>query len=411
LDISQVRWSPEGGRLACAAATPDGITSIFVYGLADGSLTQVTPGTHEAAEAAWAPDGERLAYTWNVAGSTDLGVLHLPTGEVRHWRAAPGVHSQPRFSADGRTLLSLFNGPRHPESLWAMAVGGGLPLRPRARPLTGGLPRGYTGQEFVQPERVSWVNEGLTITGLLYKPRGLRRDGRTPAVVWVHGGPTWEFKNEWWVAVQHLVSEGCVVLAPNYRGSTGRGRAFQEANRYDLGGADMRDVIAGASFLARERYADPERIAITGGSYGGYLTMTALTRHPEVFAAGSAFVPFLNWFTEHANEREDLRYWDLQNFGDPVKDADRYRAYSPIYYMENIRAPIQMVAGANDPRCPADETEQARSALKEMDVPHDIIIYPDEGHGFQQVRNRVDAYRRRAAFLREHLGLKGAAGR
>jgi dipeptidyl aminopeptidase/acylaminoacyl peptidase len=167
----------------------------------------------------------------------------------------------------------------------------------------------------------------------------------------------------------------------------------------------MRDVIAGAEFLVREGYADPHRLAITGGSYGGYLTMTAVTKHPRVFAAGSALVPFLNWFTEHANEREDLRHWDLENFGDPVKDADRYRAYSPIYFMENIVAPVQMIAGAHDPRCPADETEQAAKALQEMDVPHEVIIYPDEGHGFRKTENRVDAYRRRAEFLSKYLGI------
>ena len=410
VDATQPRWAPDGRRLACSG-NAGGMTVIYIYSLSPAGLVQVTPGTHEAAEPAWAPDGERLAYTWNVDGNSDLGLLHLPSGEVRHWRAAPGVHSEPRFSADGGTLLSLFDGPRHPASLWAMAVGAGLPRRPPARLLAGGLPPGYTGREFVQPEVLRWENEGLTIAGLLYKPRGFRRDGRAPAVLWVHGGPTWEFKNEWWVTVQHLVSEGCLVLAPNYRGSTGRGRAFQDANRFDLGGADMRDVIAGAAFLAREGYADPRRLAITGGSYGGYLTMTALTRHPRVFAAGSALVPFLNWFTEHASEREDLQYWDKQNFGDPLLDADRYRAYSPIFYMENISAPVQMLAGANDPRCPAAETEQAAQALKELNVPHEIVIYPDEGHGFQKVENRVDASRRRAAFLREHLGLRGAAGR
>jgi dipeptidyl aminopeptidase/acylaminoacyl peptidase len=223
--------------------------------------------------------------------------------------------------------------------------------------------------------------------------------------VYVHGGPTWQFKNEWWINVQHLVSAGCVVLAPNYRGSTGYGLAFQEANRFDLGGGDMRDVVAGAAFLAREGYAHPRRIAITGTSYGGYLTMTALTRHPTVFAAGSAVVPFLNWFTEHANERADLQYWDEQNFGDPVKDADRYREFSPLFYMQNIVAPVQMLAGCNDSRCPSGETEQAAAILKDLGVPHEVVIYPDEGHYFLKPANRLDAMRRRNRFLLTHLGL------
>jgi dipeptidyl aminopeptidase/acylaminoacyl peptidase len=223
--------------------------------------------------------------------------------------------------------------------------------------------------------------------------------------LYVHGGPTWQFKNEWYVSLQALVNAGCVVLSPNYRGSIGYGRPFQEANRFDLGGGDMRDVIAGARWLVEQGYADPQRLAITGGSYGGYLTMTALTKHPQVFAAGSALVPYLNWFTEHENEREDLRYWDLENFGDPVKDADRYREYSPIYFMESIVAPVQMIAGANDTRCPASETEQAEAVLKDLGVPHEVIIYPDEGHGFRKIENRIDAYTRRMAFLKQHLGL------
>jgi dipeptidyl aminopeptidase/acylaminoacyl peptidase len=222
-------------------------------------------------------------------------------------------------------------------------------------------------------------------------------------VLWVHGGPTWQYKNEWWEQVQHLVDLGCVVLAPNYRGSTGYGRAFQEANRFDLGGGDMRDVLAGADYLLREGYATPGRLGITGTSYGGYLTMTALTRHPRVFAAGSAVVPYINWFTTHADERDDLRQWDQENFGDPVRDAERYREYSPAFYLQHIVAPVQLIAGANDPRCPAAETEQAERVLRTLDVPHEVVIYPDEGHAFHKPANKLDAARRRAAFLLKYL--------
>ena len=399
VDALGPRWSPDGQRLVFYSNRP-GIYSIFTYDLATGALKQETEAAHEAAEPDWSPDGGRIAFTWNEDGNVGVGVKELGTGAITYLRVAPGVHSQPRFSRDGRTVLCLFNGAGYPLDLWAFSIGTG-----RKRRLTHSLPKGFSPRDFVAPKVVRWQSDGLTVSGLLYLPKKARRGQRLPAVLHVHGGPTWQYKNEWYPSVQHLVSLGCVVLAPNYRGSTGHGKAFQEANRFDLGGGDMRDVIAGAEFLVREGYADPHRLAITGGSYGGYLTMTAVTKHPRVFAAGSALVPFLNWFTEHANEREDLRHWDLENFGDPVKDADRYRAYSPIYFMENIVAPVQMIAGAHDPRCPADETEQAAKALKEMDVPHEVIIYPDEGHGFRKTENRVDAYRRRAEFLSKYLGI------
>ncbi len=395
IDAYQVAWSPDGKRLAFASNST-GLSSIFTYNVDTGELVQETQGPCEAAQPSWSPDGKRLAFTWNDDGNVRIGIKELTTGAVRYVQIAPGVHHWPRFTPDGKSLICIYDGPRHPSDLWRIALSTN-----RARQLTRSLPKEFTGQEFVAPKLVRWQNEGLTISGLLYKPS--RQRGPLPAILYVHGGPTAQSQNNWMAPIQHLVSEGYVVLAPNYRGSTGYGRAFQEANRFDLGGGDMRDVLAGAEFLVREGYADPKRIAITGASYGGYLTMTALTKHPHVFAAGSAIVPFLNWFTEYENERADLKYWDRQNFGDPVENADRYREYSPITYMQNIRAPVQMIAGAHDPRCPASETEQAAKSLKELGVPHEVIIYPDEGHGFRKVHNRVDAFRKRAEFLNRHL--------
>lgn len=399
VDATYPRWSPEGQRLVFSSFEP-GIYSLFTFHLETGELQQQTPATCEAFAPNWSPDGRYLIFTWNDGGNERVGIKDLRTKKVRYVSFSEGVHSQPRFSGDGRKLFFIYNGPRHPPDLWSLSLASG-----RKRQITRSLPDSYRPSDFISPQVVRWESEGLTISGLLYLPKGFRPSTKTkpPAVLYVHGGPTWQYKNEWYVTSQALASAGYVVLCPNYRGSTGYGRAFQEANRFDLGGADMRDVIVGAHWLVEQGYANAQRLAITGGSYGGYLTMTALTKYPQVFAAGSALVPYLNWFTEHENEREDLRYWDLENFGDPVKDADRYRAYSPIYFMENIIAPVQMMAGANDTRCPASETEQAAAVLKELEVPHDIIIYPDEGHGFRKIENRVDAYVKRVAFLQKHL--------
>ena len=402
VDARQAVWSPDGKRIAFVS-TSTGLNSIFIYDVATGELHPVeTPrrgvsAQYEAVQPSWSPDCARLAFTLNRDGNVSIGVKDLVKGMLRHIQVAPGVHQWPRFSPDGKHLAFLYDGPRHPTDLWAVSLSTG-----RTRQLTRSLPAPFTGNEFVAPRVVRWQSDGLTISGLLYVPPRKRKP--LPAILYVHGGPTAQSQNAWAAPVQHLVSLGYVVLAPNYRGSTGYGRAFQEANRFDLGGGDMRDVIAAAEYLVRQGYADPKRIAITGASYGGYLTMTALTRHPNMFAAGSALVPFLNWFTEVANERADLQYWDRQNFGDPVENADRFREYSPITYIRDIVAPVQMIAGAHDPRCPASETEQAAALLKDMGVPHEVIIYPDEGHGFRKVHNRMDAYRRRAEFLKRYLG-------
>ncbi len=132
--------------------------------------------------------------------------------------------------------------------------------------------------------------------------------------------------------------------------------------------------------------------------------MCALTRSPNRWAAGSALVPFLNWFTEFESEREDLQYWDRENMGDPKDDPERFRQASPIFFIENVRAPVQLIAGAHDPRCPMSEPVQARDALEKLGRPSDFVLYEDEGHGFRKTDNRVDALKRRATFLEKYLG-------
>jgi dipeptidyl aminopeptidase/acylaminoacyl peptidase len=203
-----------------------------------------------------------------------------------------------------------------------------------------------------------------------------------------------------------MLSRGWVVLQPNYRGSTGYGRGWQYASRYDQGGVDTRDVVAGAQYLIQKRLADPQRIAVTGRSHGGYLTMTSLTQYPDIWAAGSAVVPFLNWFTSHANSRDDLQYWDRQNFGDPVKDHDLWYERSPFFFLDRVKAPVQLICAANDPRCPASESIAARDALLALGRSVDFSLYPDEGHSFLKTENVVDAELRRVQFLENVLGLK-----
>lgn len=397
VDGIQPRWSPDGQRLAFIS-NAQGMAGVYTYRLRSGQLRRETPPTHEASAPDWSPDGQQLAYLWNDDGDERVAVKDLRTRAVRFVSFAEGVHMTPRFNRAGGKLFCLYNGPRHPVDLWAVTLTHG-----RKRQLTRSLPATFRPQDFISPRVVRWPSDEYTIAGRLFLPRDYRLGQRRAAVLYVHGGPTWQFKNEWYILPQALASAGLVVLAVNYRGSTGYGKAFQEANRFDLGGGDMRDVIAGAQWLIDEGYADPKRLGLTGMSYGGYLTMTALAKHPRVFAAGSAVVPFLNWFTEHANERADLQYWDLENFGDPVKDADRYREYSPIYFVPDITGAVQMLAGENDPRCPANETEQAAEALKALGVPHEVVIYPDEGHSFHHRHTRLDAFTRRFDFLKAHL--------
>ena len=194
-----------------------------------------------------------------------------------------------------------------------------------------------------------------------------------------------------------------VVLAPNYRGSTGYGREWQLASRFDFGGVDAADVVAGVDYLSKQEIATPNNFAVTGRSWGGYLTMTCLTQYPERWAAGSAVVPFLNWFTGHANSREDLQHWDLENFGDPENNHQLWYERSPFFFLDRVRAPVQLICGAHDVRCPQSESAQSYEQLCTLGKACEYILYPDEGHSFLKVENQVKSKLQQVEFLSKYL--------
>jgi dipeptidyl aminopeptidase/acylaminoacyl peptidase len=207
----------------------------------------------------------------------------------------------------------------------------------------------------------------------------------------------------WYPIMAAMASRGWVVLVPNFRGSTGYGRDWQRASRFDYGGVDADDVTAGAHYLRREGLADPGRIAVTGRSHGGYLTACCLTRFPDLWAAGSAVVPFLNWFTNHNEIRPDLKKWDLENFGDPVKDYQLWRERSPSFFLDRVQAPLQLICGRHDARCPVSDSIEAYDTLKRLGKEADMVIYEDEGHSFLRIENVLDSESRRIEFLARYL--------
>jgi dipeptidyl aminopeptidase/acylaminoacyl peptidase len=205
--------------------------------------------------------------------------------------------------------------------------------------------------------------------------------------------------------VQFLVNQGYVIIAPNYRGSTGYGKKFMDANRFDMGGGDLADCVAAADWIQQTGYVNPKKLVIMGASYGGYMTMMALTKASDTWAAGVAIVPFVNWFTNMKNEDPLLREYDMSTMGDPddPKNKQLLEDRSPAYHLDKIKAPLQMLAGGRDPRCPASETRQTEEAIKKRGGTVDIKIYDNEGHTFSKVENQIDAYRRISDFLKQRV--------
>ncbi|MEJ2484707.1 MAG: S9 family peptidase [Anaerolineales bacterium] len=389
-------WSADGKQILFAS-NYSGTYQIGVYNLASEAVTWLTEGKGEKELPDWSSDGDTITYVTSFGPECFLTVGSISRQAKQNYQIEPGVVYSPTFTPDGKHIVLVFDNPRHPCDLWSFSVGS-----ENFTQLTQSLPEEINQKQLVMPEHITYPSmDGAQVPALLYLPAN--PNGPSPAVIDVHGGPNWLSLITWNPFIQHMVSRGWVVLSPNYRGSTGYGKAWQLASRFDLGGVDTQDVVAGANFLEERKYALPDKIAVTGRSWGGYLTMTCLTQYPERWAAGSASVPFLNWFTSHQNSREDLQHWDRENFGDPEKDHDLWYQRSPYFFLDRIEAPVQLLCGENDVRCPASESHQAAEELIKLGKEVDYVLFEGEGHALLKVETQVEAKCRRVEFMAKAL--------
>src|SRR6058998_56287 len=344
---------------------------------------------------------DKFAYIVNRAGNLRLLLRDL-NGEEEEIPPAQGVVRAARFSPDGKRLAIIHAQGDSPHDIWVYDI--------KARTLkqiTSSLVGGLHQDNFVNPHLVVYPSYAETpIASFLYIPANIKQDNSHPAIIYPHGGPQWEHFNSWYPRLQYFVSHGYVVMAPNFRGSTGFGREFTESLRKDCGGGDLKDLVAATEYLNRTGYVDPDRIAIMGCSWGGYLTLIALTKTPEIWAAGVSIVPLANWFTAHENEDPVLQKNDEWLMGDPVTDRELWRDRSPIFFADKIRAPLLLLAGKNDIRCPVEETMQMAEAARKNGVTVEVKVYEDEGHGFVRRENEIDSIKRSAKFLETHVGAR-----
>jgi len=367
--------------------------------IATGEITWLVISDWEATALQWSLDGRHIAWKLNEAGSERLYLLEVASGTSTEVPLETGVFGAVRFNPDGSRLAFSYGSADRPSDLWAMPLGG-TPFQV-SHSLVGGL----EASDFVRPRIVTFPSaDGTLIPAFLYLPRGAVPDGDLPGLVMIRGGPTAQTQNRWSRDIQYLVSRGYAVIAPNYRGSTGFGREFMESNRMDLGGGDLQDIIAARGFLIDSGYVDAARVGVMGGSYGGYLTLMALTKAPELWTAGVAVVPFANWFTEYEKEDEVLQAFDRMMMGDPVENRAFWIDRSPYYFVDRIQAPLLMLAGGNDIRCPASETRELVTRIRDAGGQVEAHIYENEGHGFVKRENSIDAFTRTVSFFERHIG-------
>jgi len=396
--------SYDGKRVLITSNATNGYDNVGLLDIATKKITWLTKDKWEIRAHEFSPNGRHVTFCANVDGNEDIYLLDLASGKSTPLPIPKGVNEpaggHSAFSADGTRMLYYHNGPTAPGDLWVYHL-----ATAKSQQVTHSLVGGIRSEDLVEPYLIHYPSRDgkWTISAFLYVPYNMARNAQNAAIVYIHGGPTSQTMNSFNRFVQFAVNQGYMVLAPNYRGSTGYGKEFQQANLFDMGGGDLQDVLAGVDWIKQTGHLDSKKIAVMGGSYGGYLSMMAVTTAPDVWAAGVPIVPFVNWFTEIENEDPVLQQSDLATMGDPVKNKALYEERSPINFIDQIKAPLLLLAGGHDPRCPKSETQQVVDAIKKRGGTVDAKVYENEGHGFARVENQIDAYQRVANFLLAHV--------
>jgi dipeptidyl aminopeptidase/acylaminoacyl peptidase len=341
--------------------------------------------------------GRVLAWVVNEDGSSRLRVRDLATGGDVALPALPeGVVEVVRVSPEGRKVGMLLTQPDHPMELFVIDLAGGSSTQ-----LTHGFLGGIDPVDLIRPALVRYPTfDGRKIPAFLSRPRG---DGPFPAILSIHGGPEGQERPEYSALYQYLLHRGIAVLAPNVRGSTGYGKSYQKLIHRDWGGGDLRDFEAAVRFLHGLDWVDPNRIGVYGGSYGGFATLSCVSRLPDYWAAAVDIVGPANLVTFAKAVPPTWRRFMADWVGDPETESDFLLERSPITYADRITAPLFVIQGANDPRVVRAESDQIVERLRARGVPVRYDVYEDEGHGFTKRANQVKAMRDAAAFFEEHL--------
>jgi dipeptidyl aminopeptidase/acylaminoacyl peptidase len=395
--------STDGKTLLITSNAGNGYQNAALLDIATKKISWLTNDKWEVTSGHFSRDGKRVTWMANVDGNQDIFFYDLAAKQAHALPIAKGINwlsgAESAFSHDGARLLYRHEGANAPNDLWTYDFATQRPLQ-----VTHSLVGGLRSQDLVEPFLVHYPSKDgkWQISAFVYVPYNAERNGQNALVVAIHGGPESQAMNFFNRNIQYLVNQGYFVIAPNYRGSTGYGKEFQDADRFDMGGGDLEDVIAAAEWMKKTGFIDPQKMAVAGGSYGGYLTMMAITKAPDLWAAAVPIVPFVNWFTEIENEDPALREYDISTMGDPLKDKARLQERSPINFVDRIKAPLLLLAGGNDPRCPKTEAEQVASAVKKRNGIVELKVYENEGHGFVKVENQIDAYTRLAEFLKKY---------
>jgi dipeptidyl aminopeptidase/acylaminoacyl peptidase len=391
-------WFPDGSGFLVLTDAGRDFLGVARFELATRTLTWLETPDWDVEHVALSRDGRILAWTVNVDGISQLHARDLVSGAPLPVPELPaGMVVALSLSADGDRLALLVATAVRPVNVAIVELD-----TQRFRWLTDARPVAATAT--AEPALIRYpTHDGRRIPAWLYRPAG---DGPHGVVLSIHGGPEAQERTTYNYAglYQYLVSRGIGVLAPNVRGSTGYGREYQRLILRDFGGAELLDFEAAARFLRTLDWVDPARIGVFGASFGGFATLSCLSRLPGYWACGVSIVGPSNLVTAARSMPPTWQPHMAEWVGDPETEADFLLSRSPITYADAIRAPLFVIQGANDPRVAKAESDQIVDALRARGVEVRYDVYDDEGHGFRKRENERKAFTDTAEFLIAHLG-------
>jgi dipeptidyl aminopeptidase/acylaminoacyl peptidase len=378
-------FSPDGSTVYLSS-NKDRDRSAFAKVPVAGGPIQVMASREDAElqAAEITEDGKSAAVLWNAAGRSELQLMDLATSKLQPALKLPAeLAGGLAWSRDGNLLALVASGSASVPNIWVYNRRSG-----QMSQITDSPHAGIQLESLVRPELVKFsAHDGLELSGWLYRPRGVT--GKAPFVLSFHGGPEGQevpaFRSEY----QALLSRGIGVFAPNVRGSSGFGKKFVNLDNGELRFNGIKDIVSCVDYVVKNGIADPKRLGIMGGSYGGYMVMAAITEYPEMFAAAANLFGMVNFETFFKHTEPWMAAISTVEYGDPATQADLLRRLSPIHKIDRIRTPTIVLHGANDTNVPVIEAEQVVENLKKRSVPVEYVLFADEGHGWRKTPNRI----------------------
>lgn len=400
-------FTPDSKQLVYSTDEFGEYNQAWTYDLASKEKKELIKADWDVMFVMYSPTGKYRVSGINENASTKLTILDQTSGKPVAVTGVPtGDINNVRFNRDESKIAFTVASDTSPADVFVADLATGAAMR-----LTKNLNPAIDETMLVDGEVVRYKSfDGLDIPAILFKPKGASADAKVPAVVDVHGGPGGQNRKGYAAMYQHLVNHGIAVLRVNNRGSSGYGKTFYHMDDKKHGEVDLDDVVYGKKYLQSLDWVQGDKIAIMGGSYGGYMVAAALAFRPEEFTAGINIFGVTNW----VRTLESIPpWWGAQRqslfdeLGDPAKEKERLTRISPLFHADKITKPMLVIQGANDPRVLQIESDEIVAGARKNNVPVEYIVFPDEGHGFLRKENRITASNAYLAFLNQHL--KGIA--